>query len=103
MSDRLEEKPCKVTDEELMNAALYHYEELASQAHHWMSSIPKAIRFYFENRDALEQANKRINELKVLLDEETQARRESMDRIEELESRIDIHNRNTMGFKISIK
>ena len=41
------EETNKTPKQDLMNAALKHYEEAANAIHHWNSDIPKAIRLYY--------------------------------------------------------
>ena len=40
----------QATDKELMEAALKHYDEISTAAHHWSSVVPDAIRHYFNSR-----------------------------------------------------
>lgn len=36
----------KATHEEICDAALEHYEKLATEGHYWSSVVPQAIKFY---------------------------------------------------------
>jgi hypothetical protein len=36
--------------EDLRRDALRHYDDAASKVHHWSSSIPQAINFYYDYR-----------------------------------------------------
>jgi len=45
----MEEQACKTPLKDLKQGALDHYEELASKAHHWNTSIPFAIEFYYDH------------------------------------------------------
>lgn len=40
--------PCETPLDDLERSALAHYEELSNKACHWLSTIPMAIRFYFD-------------------------------------------------------
>ena len=44
------EETYKTPKQDLMNAALKHYEEAANAIHHWNSDIPKAIKAYYSER-----------------------------------------------------
>lgn len=39
---------CQTPLEDLRNSALEHYEEASTKIHHWSSSVPQAINFYFD-------------------------------------------------------
>jgi hypothetical protein len=40
---------------DLRDRALKHYDEASSSIHHWNSSIPQAIRYYFDERPKIEK------------------------------------------------
>lgn len=52
--------PGKATHEEICNAALQHYESLATECSHWSSVVPKAIEFYrtYGNRIGMYEAER---------------------------------------------
>lgn len=47
---------CVTPKEDLMNAALKHYDEASAAIHHWNSDIPKAIRQYYSEDEKLDKA-----------------------------------------------
>ena len=49
-TDKEETKSAKTPIEDLRKHALDHYEELSEECHHWLSTIPKAINFYFDDQ-----------------------------------------------------
>lgn len=55
--------------EELMESDLKHYEEASSAVHEWHSGIPQAIRFYHQDRIALQQQIKELEEQNRLMRE----------------------------------
>jgi len=42
------QKPMQTPLKDLEKSALEHYEEASSAIHHWISDIPKAIKFYYK-------------------------------------------------------
>ena len=38
--------PAKATHEEICDSALEHYEAVATECHHWSSTVPRAIEFF---------------------------------------------------------
>lgn len=44
------EGACQTPLSDLKADALKHYDELSTKGHHWNSSIPQAIKFYFAER-----------------------------------------------------
>ena len=48
---KIDDRPCRTSNEDLMNRALKNYEEASRVAHHWDSNIPKAIKFYFKHKE----------------------------------------------------
>lgn len=42
------DKCYNATSEELKNSDLEHYEKLSRECHHWSSSVPRAIKFYYD-------------------------------------------------------
>jgi len=54
--------PGQTPNEELKHLALEHYESLAEQGGEWFNSVPKAIKFYYDNKE-------KIAEQQALLDE----------------------------------
>ncbi len=53
MTNTRETQAQQVPLSELRAAAHKHYDELATQAHHWMSTIPHAIDCYFDQQEAV--------------------------------------------------
>lgn len=51
----MSEKGMQATDEELCRQVLKHYEELSNYCCSWCSSVPRAIKFYFEHRSKFVQ------------------------------------------------
>ena len=45
----MENQTRQTPKKELMNSALKHYEDAATNLHHWISDIPKAIKQYYLN------------------------------------------------------
>jgi len=62
MSEKL--KACKSSDEDLRKTALKHYEDVSSEAHSWLNVIPRAINFYFDNKnkEGIEKENEELRE-----------------------------------------
>ena len=44
----MENKCYQATNEDLHKSDLEHYEKLSTECHHWSSSIPRAINFYYD-------------------------------------------------------
>lgn len=40
----------KTNGDDLLKKALEHYEKLSNECHNWYNVIPKAIKFYYENK-----------------------------------------------------
>ena len=59
MSDEAMETP----DSEMMESDLRHYEDVSSQACHWSSGVPHAIRFYWENKGAIAELEAKVTHL----------------------------------------
>ncbi len=53
MTNPRETQANQVPLSELRAAAHKHYDELATQVHHWMSTIPRAIDCYFDQQEAV--------------------------------------------------
>ena len=56
---KIDDRPCRTSNEDLMNRALKNYEEASRVAHHWDSNIPKAIKFYFKHKE-IEQGEEKM-------------------------------------------
>lgn len=50
----------KTPIEDLRKSALDHYDQASSAIHHWSSSVPQAINFYFD-----EQEKRKIFSIKI--------------------------------------
>lgn len=46
--------------EDLRKAALDHYDEASTAIHHWNSSVPQAINYYFDQRILQERRRKNM-------------------------------------------
>ena len=53
--DSKEDRTCQASHEEICDNALSHYEQLSSECHDWLSTVPKAIKFYKKYRKVLER------------------------------------------------
>lgn len=79
------DKAMQTPKEDLMNAALQHYEEASSAIHHYNSDIPKAIRYYYSS--LTEQINSPIDKLlsEITPEEESRIEKEMTEQIEKAE------------------
>ena len=60
-----EERTCKTPLNDLREEALKHYEEAASSIHCYRSDVPRAIEYYYQQREL--QEIKAVNTKKLLV------------------------------------
>ena len=58
----MDNNTAEATLDDLMKSDLAHYEEISTKACHWSSGVPRAIKFYYQERPKLEQENKELRE-----------------------------------------